>query len=59
MSIFNKRQEEAPPAPRPAAAPPSNFIEPKKEATPLSSTPFKTPEQPPDSTRVKPASGKP
>jgi len=58
MSIFNKRQEEAPPAPRPAAAPPSNFIEPKKEATPLSSTPFKPPEQPPDSTRGQASIGK-
>src|SRR5579863_6766211 len=58
MSIFNKRQEEAPPAPRPAAAPPSNPIEPKKEATPLSSTPFKTPEQPPDSTRGQASIGK-
>jgi cytoskeletal protein CcmA (bactofilin family) len=58
MSIFNKRQEEAPPAPRPAAAPPSNPIEPKKEATPLSSTPFKTPEPPPDSTRGQASIGK-
>jgi cytoskeletal protein CcmA (bactofilin family) len=47
MSIFNKRsQEEAPtPGPRTAAAPPSNPIESvKKEAKPLSSMPFKTPE---------------
>ena len=59
MSIFNKRQEEAPPAPRPAAVtPPPNPIEPKKEATPLSSTPFKTPEQPPDSTRGQASIGK-
>jgi len=58
MSIFNKRQEEAPPAPRPAAALPSNPIEPKKEAIPLSSTPFKTPEQPPDSTRGQASIGK-
>jgi cytoskeletal protein CcmA (bactofilin family) len=58
MSIFNKRQEEAPPAPRPAAAPPSSPIEPKKEATPLSSTPFKTPEPPPDSTRGQASIGK-
>jgi cytoskeletal protein CcmA (bactofilin family) len=58
MSIFNKRQEEAPPAPRPAAAPPSYPIEPKKEATPLSSTPFKTPEPPPDSTRGQASIGK-
>lgn len=58
MSIFNKRQEEAPPAPRPQAAPPSNPIEPKKEATPLSSTPFKTPEQQPDTTRGQASIGK-
>jgi cytoskeletal protein CcmA (bactofilin family) len=57
MSIFNKRQEEVPPAPRPAATPPSNPIEVKKEATPLSSTPFKTPE-PPDSTRGQASIGK-
>jgi len=57
MSIFNKRQEDVPPAPRPAAAPPSNPIEVKKEATPLSSTPFKTPE-PPDSTRGQASIGK-
>jgi cytoskeletal protein CcmA (bactofilin family) len=49
LSIFNRRsQEEEPtpgPGPRPAAAPPSNPIEPaKKEAIPLSSMPFKTPE---------------
>src|SRR6185295_10869328 len=57
MSIFNKRsQEEVPPAPRPTAAPPSNPIEPKKEATPLSSMPFKTPE--PDSTRGQASIGK-
>src|SRR5579862_8020527 len=58
MSIFNKRQEEVPPAPRPPAAiPPSNPIEVKKEATPLSSTPFKAPE-PPDSTRGQASIGK-
>jgi cytoskeletal protein CcmA (bactofilin family) len=57
MSIFNKRsQEEVPPAPRPAAPPPSNPIEPKKEATPVSSMPFKTPE--PDSTRGQASIGK-
>jgi cytoskeletal protein CcmA (bactofilin family) len=57
MSIFNKRsQEEVPPAPRPAADPPSNPIEPKKEATPLSSMPFKAPE--PDSTRGQASIGK-
>ncbi|MCU1273541.1 MAG: hypothetical protein JWO48_972 [Bryobacterales bacterium] len=56
MSLFNKRsQEEIPPAPRPAA-PPSNPIEPKKEATPLSSMPFKTPE--PESTRGQASIGK-
>jgi len=59
MSIFNKRsQEEAPtPGPRPAAAPPSNPVEPaKKEATPLSSMSVKTPE--PDSTRGQASIGK-
>src|SRR5229473_2923951 len=59
MSIFNKRsQEEArTPGPRPAAAPPSNPIEPmKKEATTLSSIPFKTPE--PNSTRGQASIGK-
>jgi cytoskeletal protein CcmA (bactofilin family) len=59
MSIFNKRsQEEAPtPGPRPAAAPPSNPIEPaKKEATPLSNLLFKTPE--PNGTRGQDSIGK-
>jgi cytoskeletal protein CcmA (bactofilin family) len=63
MSIFNKRQEEIPPAPRPAAqpanrpaAPPSNPIEAKKEAPPLSTMPFKTPE--PESTRGQASIGK-
>lgn len=57
MSIFNKRnQEEVPPALRPTAAPPSNFIEPKKEATPVSSMPFKTPE--PDGTCGRASIGK-
>jgi len=57
MSLFNKRsQEENPPAPRPAAAPPSNPIEPKKEATPLSTMPFKTPE--PDASRGQASIGK-
>jgi cytoskeletal protein CcmA (bactofilin family) len=57
MSLFNKRtQEENPPAPRPAVAPPNPIIEPKKEATPLSSMPFKTPE--PDSTRGQASIGK-
>jgi len=56
MSLFNKRsQEDVPPAPRPAA-PPSNPIETKKEAIPLSSMPFKTPE--PDSTRGQASIGK-
>lgn len=56
MSLFNKRsQEETPPAPRPAA-PPSNPIEPKKEATPLSSMPFKAPE--PDASRGQASIGK-
>jgi cytoskeletal protein CcmA (bactofilin family) len=56
MSIFNKRQEEVPPAPRPTAAPPSHPIESKKEATPLSSMPFKTPVS--DSTRGQASIGK-
>jgi cytoskeletal protein CcmA (bactofilin family) len=46
MSIFDKRsQEKAPtPGPRQAEAPPSNPTEPaKKEATPLSTMPFKAP----------------
>ena len=56
MSLFNKRtQEEVPPAPRPAA-PPSNPIESKKEAPPLSTMPFKTPE--PESTRGQASIGK-
>ena len=56
MSLFNKRsQEETPSAPRPAA-PPSNPIEPKKEATPLSSMPFKAPE--PDASRGQASIGK-
>ena len=65
MSIFTKRNpEEVPPAPRPAAQPanrpappPSNLIEPKKEATPLSSMPFKTPAEP-ESTRGQASIGK-
>jgi len=64
MSLFNKRsQEEVPPALRPAAqppnrpaSPPSNPIEAKKEAPPLSSMPFKTPE--PDSSRGQASIGK-
>ena len=59
MSIFNKlSQEEAPTqGPRPATAPPSNPIEPaKKEATPLSNMPFKTPE--PNGTRGQDSIGK-
>jgi len=59
MSIFNKRsQEKAPsPEPRQAAAPPSNPTEPaKKEATSLSTMPFKAPE--PDGTRAQASIGK-
>ena len=65
MSLFNKRSQEEvpPPAPRPAApppnrpaSPPSNPIETKKEAPPLSSMPFKTPE--PDSSRGQASIGK-
>ena len=64
MSIFNKRSQEViPPAPRPAAqpanrpaAPPPNPIEAKKEAPPLSTMPFKTPE--PESTRGQASIGK-
>jgi hypothetical protein len=59
MSIFNKRsQEEAPtPGPRPAAASPSNPIEPpKKEATPFYSMPITTPD--PTTTRGRDSIGK-
>jgi cytoskeletal protein CcmA (bactofilin family) len=64
MSFFKQRsQEEVPPAPRPAAppanrpaVPPSNPIEAKKEAPPLSTMPFKTPE--PETTRGQASIGK-
>ena len=56
MSMWNKRpQEETPPAPKPVAAVPSP-VEPKKEATPLSSIPMRTPE--PESTRGSASIGK-
>lgn len=45
MSMWNKKED--PPAPRPASAPPAatvNVPEIKKEPTPVSSTPFRTPE---------------
>ena len=44
MSMWNKREE--PPAPRPASATPAPVQTPeiKKEPTPVSSTPFRTPE---------------
>jgi cytoskeletal protein CcmA (bactofilin family) len=44
MSMWNKKEE--PPAPRPASAPPAPIPTPeiKKEPTPVSSTPFRTPE---------------
>ena len=44
MSMWNKKEE--PPAPRPASAPPPPVATPeiKKEPTPVSSTPFRTPE---------------
>jgi cytoskeletal protein CcmA (bactofilin family) len=44
MSMWNKKEE--PPAPRPASAPPQPAAPPeiKKEPTPVSSTPFRTPE---------------
>jgi cytoskeletal protein CcmA (bactofilin family) len=44
MSMWNKKDE--PPAPRPASAPPPPVATPeiKKEPTPVSSTPFRTPE---------------
>jgi cytoskeletal protein CcmA (bactofilin family) len=43
--MWNKREEPAPPAPRPANVPPTpSPLEVKKEPTPMSSTPFKSPE---------------
>ena len=44
MSMWNKREE--PPAPRPASVPPAPVPTPetKKEPTPVSSTPFRTPD---------------
>jgi cytoskeletal protein CcmA (bactofilin family) len=44
MSMWNKKDE--PPAPRPASAPPPPIATPeiKKEPTPVSTTPFRTPE---------------
>src|SRR3978361_2094019 len=44
MSMWNKKEE--PPAPRPASAPTAGVPRPenKKEHTPVSSTPFRTPE---------------
>ena len=47
MSMWNKRED--PPAPRPASVPPAPVAAPeiKKEPTPVSSTPYRTPE--PDS----------
>jgi cytoskeletal protein CcmA (bactofilin family) len=44
VSMWNKREE--PPAPRPASAPPAAapVAETKKEPTPVSSTPFRTPD---------------
>lgn len=49
MSMWNKREE--PPAPRPASAPPAPAPPPaaetKKETTPVSSTPYRTPEPEP------------
>ncbi len=47
MSMWNKKEE--PPAPRPASVPPAPIAAPeiKKEPTPVSSTPFRSPE--PDS----------
>ena len=45
MSMWNKKEEQ-PPAPRPASVPPAPVATPeiKKEPTPVSSTPFRTPE---------------
>jgi cytoskeletal protein CcmA (bactofilin family) len=56
MSMWNKREEPTPPAPRPATAPPIPSPEVKKEPTPMSSTPFKSPE--PDSIRNSATIGK-
>ena len=56
MSMWNKRpQDETPPAVKPVAAVPTP-VEPKKEATPLSSIPMRTPE--PESTRGSASIGK-
>ena len=56
MSMWNKRpQDETPPAPKPVAAVPTP-VEPKKEATPLSSIPMRTPE--PEATRGSASIGK-
>jgi len=56
MSMWNKREE--PPAPRPASAPPTPATVPapapemKKEPTPVSSTPYRTPEAEPRNTAM-------
>jgi len=56
VSMWNKRpQDETPPAPKPVAAVPTP-VEPKKEATPLSSIPMRTPE--PEATRGSASIGK-
>jgi cytoskeletal protein CcmA (bactofilin family) len=44
MTMWNKRQEEPTPAPRPATTAASPVAEVKKESTPVSTTPFRTPE---------------
>ena len=56
MSMWNKRPQDEPvPAPKPVAAAPTP-VEPKKEATPLSSIPMRTPE--PQETRGSASIGK-
>ena len=56
MSMWNKRPQDEPvPAPKPVAAAPTP-VEPKKEATPLSSIPMRTPE--PEATRGSASIGK-
>lgn len=44
MSMWNKRQDEPTPAPRPAQTAPNPVAEVKKENVPVSTTPFRNPE---------------
>jgi cytoskeletal protein CcmA (bactofilin family) len=57
MNLFNKRSQEEAPTPGPRGeAPPNPTASAKKEATPLSTIPFKAPE--PDTTRGQASIGK-